>query len=110
MPKTKAQSVFFTAVTAWIMVYIMTLYNTVLATDSFTNATFLIALKSMWVEYIIVFLCAYFLSSRAAKFFCISGGKAGRSTHCDYSDHSGVYRGVSGGIGKHHWAVSQLWL
>lgn len=69
MPKTKAQSVFFTATTAWIMVYIMTLYNTVLATDSFTNATFLIALKGMWVEYIIIFLCAFFLSSRVAKFF-----------------------------------------
>ena len=31
MPKTKFQSVIFTAITAWMMVYIMTLYNTVLA-------------------------------------------------------------------------------
>ena len=31
MPKTKFQSVVFTAITAWIMVYVMTLYNTVLA-------------------------------------------------------------------------------
>lgn len=77
MPKTKDQSVFFTAVTAWIMVYIMTLYNTVLATDSFTNMTFLIALRSMWVEYIIIFLCAYFLSSRAAKFFAFRVVKPG---------------------------------
>lgn len=69
MPKTKFQSVVFTAITAWIMVYIMTLYNTVLAMGSFTNATFLIALKEMWVEFIIIFLCAFFLSSHVAKYF-----------------------------------------
>ena len=39
MPKTKGESIFFTAITAWMMVYIMTLYNTVLATGSFTNST-----------------------------------------------------------------------
>ena len=50
MPKTTFQSLVFTAVTAWIMVYIMTLYNTVLSAQSFTNATFLSALKGMWVE------------------------------------------------------------
>lgn len=31
MPKTKPQSLFFTAITAFITVYGMTLYNTVLA-------------------------------------------------------------------------------
>ena len=69
MPKTKFQSVVFTAITAWIMVYIMTLYNTVLASGSFTNYTFLIALKGMWVEYIICFFCAFFIGSRVAKVF-----------------------------------------
>lgn len=69
MPKTKLESVIFTAVTAWIMVYIMTLYNTVLAMGSFTNATFFIALKGMWIEFIIIFLCAYFISSHVAKYF-----------------------------------------
>lgn len=67
MPQTKPQSVFFTAVTAWIMVYVMTLYNTVLATGRFTNLSFLTALRSMWVEYVIIFLCAYFISSPIAK-------------------------------------------
>jgi hypothetical protein len=47
----------------------MTLYNTVLAMGSFTNATFLIALKEMWVEFIVIFLCAFFLSSHVAKYF-----------------------------------------
>lgn len=69
MPETKFQSVIFTAVTAWIMVYIMTLYNTVLAMGSFTNAAFLTALKGMWIEFVIIFLCAYFISSHVAKYF-----------------------------------------
>lgn len=69
MPKTKFQSIIFTAITAWIMVYIMTLYNTVLATGTFTNITFLTALKGMWIEYIIIFLCAFFISSHLAKYF-----------------------------------------
>ena len=69
MPKTNVQSVLFTAITAWIMVYIMTLYNTVLSMERFTNTTFLIALKGMWIEYIIIFLCAFFISSHVAKYF-----------------------------------------
>ena len=50
-----------------MMVYVMTLYNTVLATGNFTNATFFIALKGMWVEYIIIGLLAYFVSDHLAK-------------------------------------------
>lgn len=67
MPKTKFQSVVFTMITAWIMVYIMTLYNTVLVTKSFTNITFWLAFRGMWAEYIIIFLCAFFISARIAK-------------------------------------------
>ena len=37
------------------------------AMKSFTNATFLIALKGMWIEYIIITLLAYFVSSHLAK-------------------------------------------
>lgn len=55
MPKTKFETIVFTAITAWMIVYVMTLYNTVLATSSFTNSTFLIVLKSMWIEFVIVF-------------------------------------------------------
>ncbi len=77
MPKTKFESVIFTAVTAWIMVCIMTLYNTVLATDTFVNETFLIALKGMWLEFVIIFLCAYFISSPVAKHFAFCVVKPG---------------------------------
>ena len=69
MPQSTIESVFFTAITAFFMVYFMTLYNTVLATGSFTNHTFLIAAQSMWLEYILIFQCAYFISSPAAKHF-----------------------------------------
>ena len=69
MPQNTLESVVFTAITAFIMVYFMTLYNTVLATGSFTNGTFLIAARSMWLEYVLIFLCAYFISSPAAKHF-----------------------------------------
>ena len=67
MPKTRGESIFFTAITAWMMVYVMTLYNTVLATGNFTNYTFLTALKGMWIEYIIITLLAYFVSGHLAK-------------------------------------------
>ena len=77
MPKTKFQSVIFTIITVFIMVYIMTLYNTILAMGVFTNLTFLIALKEMWFEFIIIFLCAYFISSPIAKIFAFRVVKPG---------------------------------
>lgn len=69
MPRTRLESAIFTAITAWFMVYIMTLYNTVMTMGTFTNSTFLTALKGMWLEYIIIFLCAYFISGHIAKYF-----------------------------------------
>ena len=77
MPKTKFESVIFTAITAWLMVYIMTLYNTVLASGTFVNATFLTALKEMWLEFVIIFLCAYFISSHVARHFAFRVVKPG---------------------------------
>ena len=77
MPKTKLESIVFSAVTAWIMVYIMTLYNTVLATGTFVNAAFLAAIQGMWLEFVLIFLCAYFISSRVAKHFAFQVVKPG---------------------------------
>lgn len=77
MPQIKFQSVVFTAITAWIMVYIMTLYNIVLASGSFTNLTFWLALKGMWIEFIIIFLCAFFISGRIARKFAFRVVKPG---------------------------------
>lgn len=67
MPRNKKESIIFTLITAWMMVYAMTLYNIVLASNCFTNYTFIVAFKNMWIEYIIIFLCAYFISSKLAK-------------------------------------------
>ncbi len=69
MPQSKGETIFFTAITAWMMVYCMTVYNVVLATGSFTNATFVSALAGMWVEFVVIFLLAYFVSGRLAKHF-----------------------------------------
>ena len=77
MPKTKLESFVFTAITAWTMVYIMTLYNKVLDYGAFVNETFWIALKSMWGEYVISFLCAFFISSRVSKYFAFRIVKPG---------------------------------
>ncbi len=68
MPKTKLETFIFTLITAFLMVYFMTLYNIVLASGVFVNETFLTALKSMWIEFVIIFLCALLISSPIAKF------------------------------------------
>lgn len=67
MPKTRFQSIVFTAITAWIMVYIMTLYNTVLVSGEFYNHTFITAFATMWPEFVIIALCAFFISSHVAR-------------------------------------------
>lgn len=54
MPKTKFQSFIFTFITAWMMVYFMTLYNMVLSADYFTNTLFLVT------EIIHASSCLYF--------------------------------------------------
>ena len=69
MPQSRVESIIFTAITAFFMVYFMTLYNTVLATGEFYNHTFITALQSMWLEYVLIFLCAYFISGPLAKRF-----------------------------------------
>ncbi len=66
MPETKLEAVIFTLITAFMMVYCMTLYNMALA-GSFTNETFWLALRGMWREFVPITLCAYFISSRIAK-------------------------------------------
>ena len=81
MPETKVESIIFTAVTAWIMVYIMTLYNTVIAGEDFVNATFLVALRGMWLEFVLIFLCALFYLRSCGKTSDFSYYKTGRPSH-----------------------------
>lgn len=53
------------------MVYLITLYNTALAMSNFTNATFSIALRGMWIEFVVIFLCACFLSGCVTRHFVL---------------------------------------
>lgn len=68
MPQIKKEAVVFTAITAWIMVYTMPIYNDLLLDYNFTADVLWHALKEMWIEFVIIFCCTYFLSSKFAKY------------------------------------------
>ena len=107
MPKTKLERIFFTAVTAFFMVYGMTIYNTVLANGTFTNRTFLDALTHMWVEYGIIFLLAFFVAGAIAPKLAFWVVQPADLHHFCNSD---VYRDFNGGICKCDWLVSCPWI
>lgn len=67
MPNTKLESFIFTFITAWLMVYGMTVYNMALSTSGLYNKYFFIALENMWIEFIVVFLCAFFVVPSIAR-------------------------------------------
>lgn len=67
MPKSNLENFIFTFITAFGMVYGMTIYNMVLNTQNFENKTFLSALHSMWIEFVIVLICALFIAPPIAK-------------------------------------------
>ncbi len=67
MPKTKFQSVVFTCLMAFCMVYCMTVYTVALKFGVIEYQVFLIAIKEMWLEYIIVFCLIFFIITNTAK-------------------------------------------
>ncbi len=67
MPKTKFQSVVFTCLMAFCMVYCMTVYTVALKFGVIEYRVFLIAIKEMWLEYIIVFCLIFFIITNTAK-------------------------------------------
>lgn len=67
MPKTKFQSVIFTALMAFCMVYCMTVYTIALNYGSLSYQVFAMAIKEMWLEYIVVFCLIFFLITNSAK-------------------------------------------
>lgn len=67
MPKTKFQSVIFTALMAFCMVYCMTVYTIALNYGSLSYQVFPMAIKEMWLEYIVVFCLIFFLITNLAK-------------------------------------------
>ncbi len=67
MPKTKGESVVFTLLMAFGMVYCMTVYSIATATGHFQSFMLLAALREMWVEYIIVFFVVLLITTDTAK-------------------------------------------
>ncbi len=66
MPKTKFQSVVFTLMMVFCMVYCMTAYTIALKTGELTNGIFLSAIQEMWVEYVVVFCLIFFFITKTA--------------------------------------------
>ena len=60
MPKTKFPSIVFTALMVFSMVYCMTVYTVALKFGGLSYQVFSLAIKEMWLEYIVVF-CLIFL-------------------------------------------------
>ena len=67
MPKTKFQGVVFTLIMVFCMVFCMTTYSIALKMGGLTYQVFAIAIKEMWLEYIIVFCLAFFVVTKLAQ-------------------------------------------
>ena len=67
MPKTKFQSVVFTLMMVFCMVYCMTVYTIALGTGSLEYGTFALAIREMWPEFVILFVLMFFLITPAAR-------------------------------------------
>ena len=60
MPKTKFQSIIFTLIMVFFMVFSMTCYTISLNMGSLTPQVFSMAIREMWVEYVVVFCLQIF--------------------------------------------------
>jgi hypothetical protein len=67
MPKTKFQSIIFTALMVFCMVFCMTVYTISLNSGVFDFQTFSLAIREMWLEYIVVFCLIFFLITNTSK-------------------------------------------
>lgn len=67
MPKTKFQSVVFTLMMVFCMVYCMTCYTVAIGMGGLNNQVFLIAIKEMWIEYVVVFILIFFVITKLAQ-------------------------------------------
>jgi len=66
MPKTKFQSVVFTLMMVFCMVYLMTVYTVSIKMGGLSYSVFGIAIKEMWLEYVIVFVLIFFAITKIA--------------------------------------------
>lgn len=67
MPKTKFQSIVFTAMMVFCMVFCMTVYTIAMKFGGLSYTVFGLAIQEMWVEYVIVFLLIFFVITKLAQ-------------------------------------------
>ena len=67
MPKTKFQSVIFTLLMVFCMVFCMTCYTISMNMGGLTPQVFLMAIQEMWLEYVVVFCLIFFIITELAK-------------------------------------------
>lgn len=68
MPRTKFQSVIFTLMMVFCMVYSMTVYTISVNSGSLTCSVFGAAIREMWAEYAVVFCLVFFAVTHAALY------------------------------------------
>ncbi len=66
MPKTKLQSVVFTLMMVFCMVFCMTVYTISIQMKGLSYQAISLAIREMWIEYIIVFCLIYFIITKLA--------------------------------------------
>lgn len=70
MPKNKFQEFIFTLIMSGCMIYFMGVYNVALNTSGLTYDTFVeYATHSFLLEWLVGFLCVFFIASRTSKHF-----------------------------------------
>ena len=67
MPKTKFESIVFTLIMVFCMVYCMTTFTISVNAGGFDYPILGEAIREMWLEYVIVFCLAYFIIAHAAQ-------------------------------------------
>lgn len=67
MPKTKFQSVVFTALMVFCMVFCMTVYTVSLKFGGLSDEVFALAIREMWLEFLVVFCLIFFIITETAK-------------------------------------------
>ena len=67
MPKTKFQSIVFTALMVFCMVFCMTSYTISRNMGGFSLTVLSLAIREMWVEYVVVYLLIFFVITKLAQ-------------------------------------------
>jgi len=67
MPRTKFQSIVFTALMVFCMVFCMTVYTIAMKFGGLSYTVFALAIQEMWVEYVIVYLLIFFVITKLAQ-------------------------------------------